>query len=549
MGKHNRKTANLMMQGGGMTVIFFFVNVILVLRSIPLTMLWGDEGNGIYSSAYGIFSFVWLISSYGLPTAVAYLLKPRLKQGQYKNAAKIVQTAFLYATIIGIGAGLGIFFGSSYFMKEMMLEPLGVLTLQIFSAVVLLSAWNSVLRGFFLGNGAGFPVVLSMLVEQLTALLAGTLAAKMLAQYGKKVGTLLQNPAFEKSFATAGFAAGIFVGSILSFAFLFFLYMMSHSYYKRKNGRDSGREREGLLHTTGIFLTCLFPLIMYGMFMRGYLLTEQLMFRTFMKEGLSLSVISSQWGCYFGKYKIFTALPILYAMALGASVRDRVHALYKKEDYQRMRELIQNMLKIILTAVLPCAVMTGVLAEPLLETFFQGQDTESGAVMLLTGFVSILFFSAAYLLIQILLGMKQSGRMMLCGSLALVLHGGILYGMLELLHLDIHGVLYADILYSFCLMLFMGAALQRCARFRYGFLRRMLPAVIASLLMGVILLLAAKALSELLPAGILLALLLVIGTVIYYVILLLLHGISERELLLIPGGKWVILAARAVRIL
>lgn len=537
------------MQGGGMTIFFFVVNLICVLRNIPMTMLWGDEGNSMYSSAYGIFSFVWLISSYGLPTAVSYLRRLRLKQGQYKNAAGITRTAFLYATLVGGGAGLSLFFGSRYLMEEIMMEPLCVLTLQILSGVVLLSAWNGVLRGFFLGNGAGFPVVLSMLAEQVTVLLVGITAANMLSQYGKRVGALLQNAAFEQSFAAAGFAAGIAAGSLLSFAFLFFLYMMSHSYYKRKNGRDSGKGREGMLHTACVFLTCLFPLLFYGLFMKGYLLTEQLMFRHCMKDGLSPSVISAQWGCYFGKYKVFTAIPILYAAALGSTLRDRVQALYQKEAYPHMRELIQNTMKVILTAVIPCAVMTGVLAEPLLSALFRGQDTESGAMMLLTGFVTIVFFSAAYLFAQILFGMKRSAYIMLCGGLAFFLHAGILYGMLELLHLDIHGVLYADILYSFLLMFFLGAAVQRRCRLKSGFLRANIPSVLAALVMGAVLWLAGTALGELLPAGILLLLLIAAGTVIYYVLLLLLHGISERELLLLPGGRWVILLARVVRIL
>ena len=154
-----------------------------------------------------------------------------------------------------------------------------------------------------------------------------------------------------------------------------------------------------------------------------------------------------------------------------------------------------------------------------------------------------------YLLAEILWGMKRNGTLMLCGVAALVLQAGVLYLMLEIIHLDIHGVLYADILYSFCLMLFMGVAVQKRCRLRYGFLRTNIPSVIASLIMGAVLFLASSALSGMLPAGGLLILLTVLGVIVYFVLLLLLHGISERELMLLPGGKWVILAARAVRIL
>ena len=128
----------------------------------------------------------------------------RESRAAYKNAAKIMQIAVLYATLTGGVLAILLFFGSSYIMKELMLEPICGFILQFFSVAVLFAAWNGVLRGFFLGNGAGFPVVLSLILEQLTALLAGFPLANYMSQYGKKVGALLQNAAFERSFAAAG---------------------------------------------------------------------------------------------------------------------------------------------------------------------------------------------------------------------------------------------------------------------------------------------------------------------------------------------------------
>ena len=547
--KNSRKSANLIMQGGIMTVTAFLVNLSLLLRQIPLTTIWGDKGNSMYSAAYGLFSFAWLISSYGLPQAVSYLLKPRLKQGQYKNAGKMMQAAVLYATIFGGVLGALLFLGSSYLMKSVMLEPIAALTLQILSAVLVLTAWNGVLRGFFIGNGAGFPVVISMLAEQLITFVAGFSLAKALEGYGAKVGALLQNEAFCRSFATAGFAGGIFIGAAASFLFLVLLYLMSHSYYKRRNGKDSGRGKESMVQTVTVFAAALFPIVVYGIFMKGYLLIQQIMFRLFMKDGLGEAVISQQWGSYFGKYKIFCALPIVLAIAMGTTLRDKVHVFYKKEDYQHMRETVQSMLKVIMIVVIPAAVMIGMLAEPLLKAFFAGQDIETGATMLLTGFVTAIFFSAAYLLAEILWGMKKNGILMLCGTGALAAQAGILYVMLEILHLDIYGVLYGDILYSFCLMIVLGAAVQKKCRLRYGFLQANIPSVIAAAIMGAVLLVLSKALSDAIPAMGLAILLVAVGTVVYYILLLLLRGVSERELLLIPGGKWIILAGRALRLL
>lgn len=547
--RNNRKSANLIIQGGIISITLLIANLCMLLRQIPLTAIWGDTGNSIYSAAYELYGFSWLLAAYALPYTVSYLIKPRLKQGQYKNAGRILKAAFLYATIVGGALSALLFFAGSYLTKELMLEATAGLTLQILSIAVLLSAWNGVLRGFYIGNGAGFPVVLSILIEQLSTLIAGMILSKLLTEYGTKVGALLQNEIFRYSFAVAGFAAGILTGAALSFLLLLVLYLLTHSYYKRKNGKSSGRDRESMLQAVYVLLICLLPMVLYGLLTRGYLLAQQLMFRQFMKDGLSMTVIAKQWGCYFGKYKILTALPVAIAAAMGSSLRDKIYAYYKKGDYQHMREQIQSMFKAIMLVVIPLSVTVGMLAEPLLELFGTKQDIETGALLLLTGFITAVFFSAAYLLAEILWGMKKQLLLLLSGAAAFAIQLGALYVMLEILHLDILGVLYADMIYSFSLMLLMGIAVQRQCRIRSGFLKANIPAAVSAAVMGAVQYLLAKVLSDVLPAGGALILLLLLGTLLYFLLLLLLHSVSERELRLIPGGRWIAAAARAVRLL
>ena len=549
MGKRkSKKGANLILQGGVMAVALFVVHLCICLRQIPLTNIWGDEGNSMYSAAFGLFSIAWLITSYAVPYTISFLLKPRLKQGQYKNAGKVIQAAFLYATILGAGIGAAVFFGSTYLAETVMLEPLSALSLQIFSIAILASAWSSVLRGFFLGNGASFPVALSLLVEQIVSLAAGFPLALACQKYGGKVGSLLQNESFSSSFAAAGFSAGIAAGAVLSFLLLLLLYLATHSYYKKRNGKDSGRGRESMVQVVSIFFACLLPMMLYGLFVKGYLLIEQILFRQFMSGSLGADLISQQWGVYFGKYKVFTALPVILAAAMATTLRDKAYILSRKEDYQHMQEFVRSVLQAVMTAVAPVSVMLGALAALLLKACFPAQDAEEGAVMLLLGCITAIFFSAAYVFAQTLWGMKRTMLLLACVFPAFLVHAGALYVMLEILHLDILGVLYADIVYSFCLFVFLMAAVRKSCRFRYGLLRMYVPIGIAAAVMGLILYFLAKALGGV-PAPAALIVLVLLGTVIYYAVLLLLHGISQRELRMIPGGKWIIKAARAVRLL
>ena len=59
--RNSKKQRNLIAQGGMMAVMSLLVSACLVLRRIPLTMIWGDEGNGIYGAAYALFTLCWLL--------------------------------------------------------------------------------------------------------------------------------------------------------------------------------------------------------------------------------------------------------------------------------------------------------------------------------------------------------------------------------------------------------------------------------------------------------------------------------------------------------
>ena len=140
-----------------MAVTSLLVNACVLFCRIPLTVLWGDEGNGIYAAAYGGFFVFWLVSAYAVPVAVSGLLKSRLKRGQNQGAGMVIKIAFLYAAIVGLALSALLFLGSDYIAAHILPEPLAVLPIRVLSPALLFMSLSSVLRGFFLGSGAGFP--------------------------------------------------------------------------------------------------------------------------------------------------------------------------------------------------------------------------------------------------------------------------------------------------------------------------------------------------------------------------------------------------------
>ncbi|WWR14611.1 polysaccharide biosynthesis C-terminal domain-containing protein [Lachnospiraceae bacterium JLR.KK008] len=544
--KNRKKQANLIAQGGIMAVAFLLANACILFRRIPLTAILGDQGNSIYAAAFGVFSFACLIAAYGLPIAVSALLKVRLKQGQYKSVGKVMRIAFLYATVVGSGLGVLLFFAGTLIAEYVMLEPLAALPLQALSVAVPIAAWNGVVRGFFMGSGARFPVVFSVLLEQGVTLGVGFPLSEYLRRYGQKVGALLQNETAALSYAILGFAGGVALGIALSFLFLLLVYPLANVYYK-KNGKEFGRRSEGM--TVIPFFASLFAAFLSGLFLWGYVLPQQIAFRLLVRDSMKTTLISQQWGMYYGKYKLFMALPLVLTIAMSATLQSRIVSLNRREQYQQTSDFIQNVMQAVMIAVLPLSVMIGTLSGPLLATLFPQQNGQVASELMLTGCLSAVLFAAAYVLTEALRGMKKMASALACGAMAFAFQMGALYVMLDIMQLDISGVLYADLLYAFVLTALLGASVRRRCRFRHGLLRSNVPAAVASAVMGVVLFGLTKALASVVSPPVLLIVGIVLGCVVYAAVLLMLRGVSERQLRLVPGGRWLCMAGKALRLL
>ena len=67
----NRKKTNFIAQGGILALAGIISRIIGMLYRIPLMNIIGEQGSGIYSTAYDIYNIMLLISSYSLPMAVS----------------------------------------------------------------------------------------------------------------------------------------------------------------------------------------------------------------------------------------------------------------------------------------------------------------------------------------------------------------------------------------------------------------------------------------------------------------------------------------------
>jgi len=141
--------------------------IIGLVYRIPLTNIIGDEGNGLYSSAYQVYIIVLTLTATAIPAGLSKLIAEREAIGAHREAERIFKLtlkgsmicALVLAVIVYLGADL---ISDICFPNEHVGQPIRVLVPTILIATMVAS-----LRGYFQGLGNMVPTAKSQVIEQI----------------------------------------------------------------------------------------------------------------------------------------------------------------------------------------------------------------------------------------------------------------------------------------------------------------------------------------------------------------------------------------------
>ena len=182
----SRETKNtLLLQGSILAAAGIFTKLIGFLYRIPMANLLGNQGNGVYSVAYGIYTITLTLSSMSLPTAVSKVVSARLAREEGRNASRVLAMALLFALVMGTFSFSLLYFGAD--MLEELYSTAGLhRPLQVLAPTSFLFAFLGVMRGYTQGSGDMVPTAVSQIVDQCCHAIMSIVAAWALLQmYGE----------------------------------------------------------------------------------------------------------------------------------------------------------------------------------------------------------------------------------------------------------------------------------------------------------------------------------------------------------------------------
>jgi stage V sporulation protein B len=85
-----------------LTAAGFMVKFLSLLYVPFLAKILGDNGIGVYASAYNIFTYVYILTNAGIPVAISKMVSELIAVGNYKDAVRTFKIARFLLLILGM---------------------------------------------------------------------------------------------------------------------------------------------------------------------------------------------------------------------------------------------------------------------------------------------------------------------------------------------------------------------------------------------------------------------------------------------------------------
>ncbi len=364
------------------------VKIIGAIYKIPLSNLVDTVGMNYYNDAYQFYSLLYVLSTAGVPIAVAKLVSESLVQKRLEEPKKILKLSGIIFAIIGF-----------ILMTAMIvfIEPLNRLLqnettnycLAIIAPSIFLVAVSSTIKGYFQGYKCMTPSAIYQVIE----------AAFKLVGLGV-VGVMVLRGITDPMILACGGILGVTFGAFASAIFMLIRYLRENELGADIQNSLPSRPTKNLI---SIIVTLAIPVSLSNAVMSVTSTLDMILVKWNLSEyGLNNEEVMATYGAYVGStsslFNLVPALTISVGIAVLPFLTSAFAAGKKEEAYSNIR----SSAKVVSLIAMPCALGMSVMSEPIVKLLFKSSYWPVGiptlrALAISTFFVSFVSLSGIFL--------------------------------------------------------------------------------------------------------------------------------------------------------
>jgi len=363
-----------------LTAALVIVKVIGFIYKIPLFNLIGGDGQGYYDVAYQVYSLLFVISTGGIPVALAKLISESNAVGRINEPKKILSLSLKIFSVVGIVGTLVLIFFSKWFANFVNTPGASISIVAIAPAIFFVSLGAS-FKGFFQGYKDMTPTAIYQILE----------AASKLLGLGAVI-ILIANGYTQSSVLACGAILGVTIGSFVSTTFMFLRFYFGKDPVKTDVVNPIESRSNSVLFRA--ILKIAVPITLSSSIMSitstiDMISVKQALINSGLPSYTEAQVealkaagaefvmhANSVYGAYSGCcYSLFN-LPPTITQTIGISVLPFISELFAKKKYSEAYQNMNSSMRIVSLIAAPCALGLSFFAYPIFNLLFSSKPHE-----------------------------------------------------------------------------------------------------------------------------------------------------------------------------
>ena len=364
--ENNHQQAQMLRGTAWLTASNFISRLLGAIYIIPWYIWMGTyaaTANGLFTMGYNIYAWFLLISTAGIPVAVAKQVAKYNTMQEEEHSFALIRSFLGFMTVLGLAFALILYLFAPWLADLSGVGKDLIPIMQSLAWAVLIFPSMSVIRGFFQGMNNLKPYAMSQIAEQVIRVIWMLLATFIIMKLGSKD--------YLSAVTQSTFAA--FVGMVASFAVLLYFLYKEGLLQKVFETRDKIDSKSLLVDTIKEAI----PFIITGSAIQLFQILDQMTFINSMKwftnySNEDLVVMFSYFSANPNK---ITMILISVGVSIGSVGLPLLTENYVKGDLPAASRLVQDSITMLFLFLLPATVGVVMVGEPLYTVFYGKPDS------------------------------------------------------------------------------------------------------------------------------------------------------------------------------
>lgn len=353
-----------------LTLSSLLVKIAGLLFRIPMNYVVGDTGMGYYNSAYSVYTFLYMLSTSGLPVALSVVVSERRSLGERLGARRAYRTAVVLFVALGLAASSVMLFGAVPLSKLIKSDD-SALAVAVAAPTMLFICVSSALRGYFQGCGNMIPTAVSQLIEAVGKLVFGVGAAMYAVRAGYAVHVV-----------AAYAVSGLTLGSLLGMIYLASVKLIRGEKDLITDVCPAGSD-DTVKETLSVLIIKSLPVTVSASVMSlSSVIDTAMIQRVLRSSGMSAEGAAALYGNYTSLAVPMFNLPPTFVYPIAYSIVPVVAALFASGRRDKAAERIESAMRYAVIIGLPCSLGLTALADPILCMIYRESSAHVASPLL-----------------------------------------------------------------------------------------------------------------------------------------------------------------------